>query len=66
MNNLFKLFTLVGTGLILGSMASKYLRVDKLGLGRILGIYANDEEGLKKKEVENSPAKQEEFENCFI
>ncbi len=66
MNNLLKLFTLVGTGLIIGSMAGQFIRTDRMRINRMLGIGESGSEEMKKGEPEPSPAHQEELENCFI
>jgi hypothetical protein len=66
MNNLLKLFTLVGTGLIIGSMAGQFIRTERLRIDRMLGIGQSEPEGIKKGEPEISSAHQEEHENCFI
>lgn len=66
MNNLLKLFTLVGTGLILGSMAGQLIRTDRFRINRMLGIGDEGNEVKKKDEYEALTPSQEEHENCFI
>jgi len=66
MNNLLKLFTLVGTGLIIGSMAGQFIRTERLRINRMLGIGDHNTNELKHEEPEDSLAHHEELENCFI
>jgi len=66
MNNLLKLFTLVGTGLILGSVAGQFIRTERFRINRMLGIGNEGNEEMKNDNTEVLPASQEEHENCFI
>jgi hypothetical protein len=66
MNNLLKLFTLVGTGLILGSMASQIIQRDRLRINRILGIGDHETREMDNEKSETIPGHHEELENCFI
>ncbi len=66
MNNLFKLLSLVGTGLILGSMAGQFLKTEKWRLNRILGIEDDQVRGTKEEGYEATSSHHEELENCFI
>jgi hypothetical protein len=66
MNNLFKLLSLVGTGLILGSMAGQFLKTEKWRLNRILGIEDDQVRGMKEEWDEATSSHHEELENCFI
>ena len=66
MNNLLKLFTLVGTGLILGSMASQIFQRDRLRINRILGIGEDETGEMDKLESGTLPGHREELDNCFI
>ena len=66
MNNLLKLFTLVGTGLIIGSMAGQFIRTERMRIDRMLGIGKSEPEGINEGEPVVSSAPQDELENCFI
>ena len=66
MNNILKIVTLVGAGLIIGSVAGKFIRQDKIILSRILGEKENkiqDNQGLKEV---MTPGQNEDPVNIFI
>lgn len=66
MTNILRLFTLVSAGVVLGSMAGRMVRTEKLSLTRMLGL--DGDEG--KKMIENgqriTQAKSDELEDYFI
>jgi hypothetical protein len=64
MNKLIKIMTLVGAGLILGSVAGKFIRNDKIVFNRILG--EKEEDGTQKLKTGIISAKVEDPENIFI
>jgi len=69
MNNILKIVTLVGAGLIIGSVAGKFIRQDKIILSRILGEKENEIQEIQEnqglKEV-MTPGQNEDPVNIFI
>jgi hypothetical protein len=66
MNKFLKIFTIVGAGLIIGSVAGKFIRQDKIEHNRMVGDKDNrgsDREGLL---AIKSPDQVDDMENIFI
>lgn len=66
MTNMLRLFTLVGAGVVLGSMAGRIIRTEKISLTRMIGFYMGEEKQLMDKTHMESPARTDELDNYFI
>ena len=66
MNNIFRLFTLLGAGVVLGSVAGRVVRMDRQSLTRLIGIDSGEVKKPTQKNHRMHQMELEETENYFI
>ena len=63
MKRLFKILAVVGTGVVIGSVAGKYLKTERKQLGKILKDLVNENKFVSRSTTEEN---QDELELYFI
>lgn len=66
MNNIFKILTLVSAGLLVGGMAGKMIKSEKIRLLRTSRVTENGDQRTSRKLIEEADKQADEIQNFFI